>query len=89
VSDEANEMVAAAGLAHDEVVVDLDRRYGEAFGIAMRPAAVVVRGGLASEGAVVRNARQLQQLLEAIGPSTEVGLRELPPVSAMTTGGAT
>jgi hypothetical protein len=89
VSDEANEMVAAAGLAHDEVVVDLDRRYGEAFGIAMRPAAVVVRGGLASEGAVVRNARQLQQLFEAIGPSTEVGLRELPPVSAMTTGGAT
>ena len=86
--DDANEMVAAAGLAHDEVVVDLDRRYGEALGIALRPAAVVVRDGIAAEGATVRNAHQLQQLLEAIGPSPEIGLRELPPVSAATTGGA-
>jgi hypothetical protein len=87
--DEATEMMAAYGLAGDEVVIDLDRRYGEAFAIALRPAAVVVRDGIVSEGAIVRNARQLQQLLEAMGPSTEAGLRELPPVSALTTGGAT
>jgi hypothetical protein len=86
-ADEAREMVAATGLAHDEVVVDLDRRYGEAFSVALRPAAIVVRGGIVSEGAIVRNARQLQQLLEAVGPS-EVDLRELSPVSAVTNGGA-
>ena len=80
-------MVAGARLADDEVVVDLDRRYGEAFAIALRPAAVVIRGGIVSEGAIVRNARQLQQLLEAIGPSVEAGLHELP-VSALTSGGA-
>ena len=88
VPDEANEMVTAAGLADDEVVVDLDRRYGEALGVALRPAAIVVRGGIVSEGAIVRNARQLQQLLEAVGPSQEADLRELSPVSAVTNGGA-
>ena len=68
--DEATEMLADAGLARDEIVVDLESEYGAAFGIALRPAAVVVRGGIVSEGAVVRNARQLQQLLEALESST-------------------
>ena len=86
--EEAAEMAAAAGLADDEVVLDVDRRYGESLSVALRPAVVVVRDGIVSEGATIRNARQLQQLLETIGPSTEVGLRELPPVSALTTGGA-
>jgi hypothetical protein len=31
---------------------------------------VVVRDGIVSEGATVRNARQLQQLLEALDTST-------------------
>jgi hypothetical protein len=84
----AHEMTAAAGLTRDEVVVDADRRYGESLGVALRPVAVVVRDGIVSEGATIRNAHQLQQLLETIGPATEVGLRELPPVSALTTGGA-
>jgi hypothetical protein len=86
--EDANEMVAAAGLTHDEVVVDVDRRYGESLGVALRPAAVVIRDSIVSEGATIRNAHQLQQLLETIGPSTEVGLRELPPVSALNPGGA-
>jgi hypothetical protein len=86
--DEAAEMMAAYGLADQEVVVDLDRRYGEAFSVALRPSAIVVRDGIVSEGAVVRNARQLQKLLEAIGPSIEAGFSELPPVTALTTGGA-
>ena len=70
--DEATEMLATAGLGHDEVVVDLERKYGEAFGIALRPAAVVVRDGIVSEGATVRSPRQLQQLLEALEPRREV-----------------
>jgi hypothetical protein len=86
--EEATEMLAAYDLAGDEVVVDLDRRYGEAFSIALRPSAIVVRDGIVSEGAIVRNARQLQQLLEELGPSSETDLSELPPVSALTTGGA-
>jgi hypothetical protein len=86
--EEAAELVAASGLAGDEVVIDLDRTYGEAFGIALRPAAVVVRDGILSEGAAVRNARQLQQLLEALGPSSDTDLSEVPRVSALTTGGA-
>jgi hypothetical protein len=68
--DEAAEMLAAAGLAQDEIVLDLEREYGAALGIALRPAAVVVRDGIVSEGATVRNARQLQQLLEALDTST-------------------
>jgi hypothetical protein len=86
--EEAAELVAVSGLAGEEVVVDLDRSYGEAFGIALRPAAVVVRDGILSEGAAVRNARQLQQLLEALGPSSDTDLSEVPRVSALTTGGA-
>jgi hypothetical protein len=62
-------MLAAAGLAQDEIVLDLEREYGAALGIALRPAAVVVRDGIVSEGATVRNARQLQQLLEALESS--------------------
>jgi hypothetical protein len=81
-------MLAASGLGGDEVVVDLDRSYGEAFGVVLRPAAIVVRDGILSEGAAVRNARQLQQLLEALGPSSDTDLSEVPPVSALTTGGA-
>jgi hypothetical protein len=62
-------MLAAAGLAQDEVVLDLEREIGTALGIALRPAAVVVRDGVVSEGATIRNARQLQQLLEALESS--------------------
>ena len=72
--DEATEMLAGAGLARDEIVVDLEREYGAAFGIALRPAAVVVREGIVSEGAVVRNPRQLQQLLENLQSSTREGV---------------
>jgi hypothetical protein len=86
--EDAAEMVAASGLAREEVVLDLDRSYGEALGIALRPAAVVVRDGILSEGAAVRNARQLQQLLEELGPSSDTDLSEVPRVSALTTGGA-
>jgi hypothetical protein len=68
--DEATEMLNGVGLARDEIVVDLEREFGAAFGIALRPAAVVVREGIVSEGAIVRNPRQLQQLLEALEPST-------------------
>ena len=64
--DEVTEMLAEAGLARSEVVVDLDREYGAAFEIAMRPAAVIVRDGIVSEGAIVRNPRQLQQLLDTV-----------------------
>jgi hypothetical protein len=67
--DEAGEMLAAAGLGQDQIVLDLEREYGAALGIALRPAAVVVRDGIVSEGATVRNARQLQQLLEALETS--------------------
>jgi hypothetical protein len=67
--DEAAEMLAAAGLAQDEIVLDLEREYGAALGIALRPAAVVVRDGIVSEGATVRNASQLQQLLEGLESS--------------------
>ncbi len=69
--DEATEMLATTGLDRDGVVVDLDREYGEAFGITLRPVAVVVRDGIVSEGATVRNARQLEQLLENLESSTQ------------------
>ena len=68
--DEAAEMLATANLGQDEIVLDLEREYGAALGIALRPAAVVVRDGIVSEGATIRNARQLQQLLEALEAST-------------------
>jgi hypothetical protein len=79
--DEAAEMVSAAGLALDEIVVDLEGEYAAAFAIALRPAAVVVRDGIVSEGATVRNPQQLQQLLEAVRPF------ENPPISTLTNGG--
>jgi hypothetical protein len=64
--DEAVEMLAGAGLAWDEIVVDLENEYGAALGIDVRPVAVVVRDGIVSEGAVVRNPRQLHELLERL-----------------------
>jgi hypothetical protein len=87
-AEDATEVAAAFGLAGDEVVFDLDRSYGEAVGVALRPAAVVVRDGMLSEGATVRNASQLQQVLEELGPSRNPDLSEVPPVSALSTGGA-
>lgn len=75
--DEATEMLASAGLGRDEITVDLEGEYANAFPVALRPAAVVVRDGIATEGAIVRNPRQLQELLEALNPA----------VSTLTTGG--
>jgi hypothetical protein len=86
-ADEARKMVAEAGLTGDQVVVDLDNEYGAAFGIELRPAAVVVRDGIVSEGAVVRNARQLQQLLERLDPSTEGAHASGASSFALTSGG--
>ena len=80
--DEVTEMLSEAGLARDSVVVDLEGDFGAAFGIAMRPAAVVVRDGIVSEGAVVRNPRQLHQLLETLGSSPR---EEVPGNSAVST----
>jgi hypothetical protein len=82
--DEVTEMLAEAGLARDAVVVDLENEYASAFGIAMRPAAVVVRDGIVSEGAVVRNPRQLQQLIESLGSSTGEGVPDSSAVSTPT-----
>jgi hypothetical protein len=84
--DEATEMLAEAGLARDEVVVDLDSAYGTAFGIALLPAAVLVRGGIVSEGAVVRNSRQLHQLLDALESPAREGVHpsESSAVSSLT-----
>lgn len=82
--DEVTEMLADAGLARDAVVVDLESEYSTTFGIAMRPAAVVVRDGIVSEGAVVRNPRQLQQLIESLGSSTEEGVPDNSAVSTPT-----
>jgi hypothetical protein len=80
--DEVTEMLGEAGLARDGVVVDLESEYATAFGIALRPAAVVVRDGIVTEGAVVRNPRQLQQLLETLASSTR---EEVPGNSAVST----
>ena len=77
--DEVTEMLADAGLARNDVVVDLESEYGAAFEIAMRPAAVIVRDGIVSEGAVIRNARQLQQLLETLAAPTR---EEVPAESS-------
>lgn len=82
--DEAAEVLAEARLARNEIVVDLESEYAAAFGVALRPAAVLVRGGIVSEGAVVRNPRQLQQLLEMLeSPAREgVDATETSAVSA-------
>jgi hypothetical protein len=83
--DEVTQMLAEEGLARNDVVVDLENDYGAAFEIAMRPAAVVVRDGIVSEGAVVRNPRQLHQLLVAVAaPTREEVPAESSPVSAST-----
>jgi hypothetical protein len=71
--DEAGEMLAAAGLAWDEIVVDLENEYGEALGIDLRPVALVVRDGIVSEGATVRNPGQLRELLERLEAPTRKG----------------
>jgi hypothetical protein len=80
--DEVTEVLSEAGLARETVVIDLEDEYGTALGIAMRPAAVVIRDGIVSEGAVVRNPRQLHQLLETLGSSTR---EEVPGNSAVST----
>jgi len=72
--DEVTEMLGDAQLARDEVVVDLEAELGASFEIAMRPAVVLVRDGIVSEGAVVRNSRQLQQLLETLAATTGEGV---------------
>ena len=74
--DEATEMLAATGLAWNEVIVDLENEYGEALGIDLRPVAVVVRDGIVSEGATVRNPRQLSELLERLDTPTRKGEHE-------------
>lgn len=71
--DQAVEMLAAAGLAWNEIVVDLENEYGAALGIDLRPVAVVVRDGIVSEGATVRNPRQLRELLERLEAPTRKG----------------
>jgi hypothetical protein len=74
--DEVTEMLADGGLDRSDVVVDLEDDYGAAFEIVMRPAVVVVRDGIVSEGAIVRNSRQLQQLLDTLAaPTREEVLR--------------
>jgi hypothetical protein len=82
--DEVTEMLAEAGIARDAVVVDLEGEYADAFEIALRPAAVVVRDGIVSEGAIVRNPRQLQQLLDSLGSSPGEGVPESSAVSTPT-----
>jgi hypothetical protein len=72
-NDEAVRMLADAGLADDGVVVDLENEYGPALGIELRPAAVVVRDGILSEAAVIRNPSQLDQLLAALESRTRKG----------------
>jgi hypothetical protein len=85
-NDEAVRMLAEAGLAGDGVVVDLESEYGAAFGIELRPAAVVVRDGIVSEAAVIRNPRQLDQLLATLESPTRRGMHapESSVVSAPT-----
>lgn len=77
--DDVTQMLAEEGLARDDVVVDLEDDYGAAFQIGMRPAAVVIRDGIVSEGAVVRNSRQLHQLLETVAAPTR---EEVPAESS-------
>jgi len=84
--DEAEEMLVGAGLDRDDVVVDLENEYGTTLGIDLRPVALVVRDGIVSEGAAVRNPRQLQELLERLeAPSKKVEhVSETPIVSTPT-----
>jgi hypothetical protein len=86
--DEVTELLAEAGVERDSVAVDLEHEYADAFGIALRPAAIVVRDGIVSEGAVVRNPRQLQQLLETVESSEHEAHDDLA-VSIPTSGGVT
>jgi hypothetical protein len=75
--DEVTEVLAETGLGRDEVVVDFEGEYGAAFRIALRPAAVVVRDGIVGEGAIVRNPRQLHQLLDTLReevPAAEIAV---------------
>jgi hypothetical protein len=72
--DELNEALAETNLAPEEVVVDLENDYGAALGVQLRPAAVVVRDGIATEGAVVRSPRQLLEVLEGIETPVEAAL---------------
>jgi hypothetical protein len=64
--DEAREMLLETGLDPDETIVDLDGEYGAAFGIDIRPAAVLVRDDAVGEAAAVRNAGQLRRFLEQL-----------------------
>jgi hypothetical protein len=78
--DEVTQMLAETGLARDDVVVDLEAELGAALGVELRPSAVVVRDGIVSEGAVVRNPRQLQQLLDTLRKevaTSEIGVSTL------------
>jgi len=84
--DEVTELLGEAGVDRNAVVVDLEHEYEAALGIALRPAAVVVRDGIVIEGAVVRNPRQLQQLLETLEPSTQAAPDD-SVVSTPTSGG--
>ena len=71
-------MLAETNLAAEEVVVDLENDYGVALGVQLRPAAVVVRDGIVTEGAVVRNPRQLLEVIEGIeAPEQALGTPEV------------
>lgn len=85
--EEVTDLLAEAGLARDEIVVDLENEIGSSVGILLRPAAVVVRDGIVSEGAIVRNPRQLQQLLQNLEESGgEVPASDSSAVSTPTQG---
>jgi len=76
--EELNEVLAETNLAAEEVVVDLENDYGVALGVQLRPAAVVVRDGIVTEGAVVRNPRQLLEVIEGIeAPEQALGTPEV------------
>ena len=66
---EAREMLLETGLDPDETIVDLDGEYGAAFGIDVRPAAVLVHDDAVGEAAAVRNANQLRRFLEQLEPA--------------------
>jgi len=83
--EEALEMLGAVGLAWNEVVVDLENEYGEALGIDLRPVAVVVRDGIVSEGATIRNPHQLAELLERLDTQARKGEHEHEESSIVST----
>jgi hypothetical protein len=88
--EDASELLAATGLGPEELVVDVESAYASGIPVALRPAAVVVRKGIVSEGAIVRNPHQLQQLLEALESSRLEAVQhmsETEEVSTLTTGG--